>query len=36
MLDKNSQEEDIKEMVMRVLNEREDWSKHLSHNCAKC
>lgn len=32
----HSQEESIKDLVIRVLHEKEDWSKHLAHTCCKC
>ena len=28
--------ENIKDLVMRVLSEKDEWSKHLAHSCCRC
>ena len=33
---KQTGSEDVKEMVMRVLSEKDPWLNHVAHNCCKC
>ena len=32
----NHEEEDVKEIVLKVLSEKDGWSKHIDHTCGKC
>ena len=33
---KENADDDLKQLVLKVLMEKDDWSKHISHTCKKC